>query len=71
MTDNKKVLLSEAAVSMPHPGHERHLCFFQNIGMLDESLEEYKELIRGARYVCKDCGRAAADQTNLCRAERL
>ena len=71
MADNKKILFSEAALSMPHPGHERHLCFFQNIGVLDESLQEYKELIRGASYVCKDCGRAAADEKNLCRAEKL
>ena len=66
MTDSKNILLSEAAVSMPHAGHDHHLCYFQNIGLLKEKLEEYKKLVRGAKYVCKDCGRASASRDNLC-----
>jgi len=71
MADLGKIMLSEAGVIMPHPGHERHLCFFQNIGLLKEKLEEYKNLVRGAKYVCKDCGRAAADEKSLCFPEKL
>jgi hypothetical protein len=64
-------MLSEAGVTMPHAGHEQHLCFFQNIGLLKEKLEEYKNLVRGAKYVCKDCGRTAVDEKNLCFPEKL
>ena len=71
MTDSKKPMLSEAAVQMPHPGHEKHLCFFQNIGLLKENLDEYKKLIRDAKYVCKDCGRSAANPENLCFPEKI
>ena len=71
MADSKEILLSEAALSMPHAGHERHLCLFQNIGILRGQLAEYKKLIRGAKYVCKDCGRSAANPENLCFPEEI
>jgi hypothetical protein len=71
MTDPKKPMLSEAAVHMPHPGHEKHLCLFQNIGLLKEKMDEYKKLIRDAKYVCKECGRSAANAENLCFPEKI
>ena len=71
MADSKKMMLSEAAVHMPHLGHEHHLCYFQNIGLLKERLDEYKMLIRDAKYVCKDCGRSAARAENLCFPEKI
>jgi hypothetical protein len=71
LTESKKPMLSEAAVHMPHPGHERHLCYFQNIGFLREKMDEYKKLIRDAKYVCKDCGRSAANPDNLCFPEKI
>ena len=71
MADSKKILLSEAAVHMPHPGHEHHLCYFQNLGLLKDNMDEYKNLIRGAKFVCKDCGRSAASAENLCFAEKI
>jgi hypothetical protein len=65
---------------MPHPAHEEHLCFLENIGYLRsqellemgvDSKEYYKQLIRGAKFFCKKCGRAAANDKNLCEPEKL
>ena len=65
---------------MPHPEHEEHLCFLENIGYLKspellemgvDRREEYKRLVRGAKFLCKKCGRAAAHQKNLCEPEKL
>ncbi|MBM4305863.1 MAG: hypothetical protein FJ115_03445 [Deltaproteobacteria bacterium] len=65
---------------MPHPEHEIHLCFLENIGYLRspelleigvDRREEYKRLVRGAKFICKKCGRAAAKKKNLCEPETL
>jgi hypothetical protein len=71
LADFGKVKLSEAAVMMPHAGHEQHLCFLQNIGMLKGKTEEFKKLIQNPKYVCKDCGRSATNAENLCNPEKL
>jgi hypothetical protein len=65
---------------MPHPSHEEHLCFLENIGYLrsqellemgvDEK-EYYKTLVKGAKFICMKCGRAAASRKNLCEPEEL
>lgn len=55
-------------VSMPHPGHEDHLCLLLNLEM---DFDKYKELIKDAEFVCRACGRAAARAKNLCSPERL
>jgi hypothetical protein len=60
-----------AEKSMPHPGHDEHLCYLQNVGFLSKQLEEYKKLVKGAKYICKACGRTAASETNLCVPEKL
>ena len=31
-------------VKMPHPQHEEHLCFKQNVGDLKSNFEDYKKL---------------------------
>jgi hypothetical protein len=56
---------------MPHPHHEQHLCYLQNIGFIESNLEEYKNLVRNPKYVCANCGRTAAEETNLCKPEKL
>jgi hypothetical protein len=67
-------------MKMPHPGHEEHLCFLENIGYLrsQELLEMgvdakdyFKRLVKGARFFCRKCGRAAAKGQNLCEPEKL
>ena len=58
-------------IKMPHLAHEEHLCLLENVGYLKSSLEDYKSLVRTPKFICKSCGRAAADQKNLCDPERL
>jgi hypothetical protein len=60
-----------AEKKMPHPSHEEHLCYLQNIGFVESNMKEYKELVRNPKYVCGNCGRAAADAGNLCKPEKL
>jgi hypothetical protein len=56
---------------MPHPKHDEHLCYLQNMGYIANNLEEYKKLVRNPKFVCKNCGRTAASDSNLCRPEPL
>ncbi len=56
---------------MPHAAHEEHLCLLENVGYLKSNLEDYKKLVRNPKFVCKNCGRAAANEKNLCSPERL
>jgi hypothetical protein len=60
-----------AKIKMPHPFHEHHLCFLQNIGLLESSSEIYKRLIRNPKFVCRKCGRAAVSAKSLCEPEKL
>jgi hypothetical protein len=56
---------------MPHPGHEKHLCYLHNLGYVKDHLDKYKELVKNGNYVCKGCGRVAADAESLCAPEKL
>ena len=58
-------------VEMPHPEHEKHLCYLENVGYMKDKFEDYKKLVKGAAFVCRQCGRAAAREENLCYPERL
>jgi hypothetical protein len=67
-------------IKMPHPGHEEHLCFLENIGYLRspelleigvDRKEEYKRLVRKPRFFCRKCGRASTHGKNLCEPEKL
>lgn len=49
---------------MKHPGHEKHLCKLVVGDQRD--IEEIKDLVRGAQYICECCGRAAAKAENVC-----
>ncbi len=60
-----------AEVKMPHPEHEKHLCLLQNVGYVSTNLADYKKLVMNAKYVCKNCGRVAANAKNLCAPEAL
>jgi hypothetical protein len=60
-----------AEVKMPHVGHEEHLCLLNNTGYMNTSMEDYKNLVRDPKFVCKGCGRTAANDKNLCAPERL
>lgn len=58
-------------VPMPHSGHADHLCYLSNIGMPQSDTAGYKELVKNAKYLCKACGRVAADEKNLCKPVKL
>lgn len=56
---------------MPHPGHDKHLCYLNNIGAQLSNPEDYKALVKDAQYMCKVCGRAATNSKNLCKPVKL
>ena len=58
-------------IKMPHPEHEEHLCFLQNIGYLKTNLNKVKELVKDGKFICRSCGRVAANEKNLCAPEKL
>jgi hypothetical protein len=43
----------------------------ENMGFVKNNLEEYKNYVRNAKFVCKNCGRAAAKAENLCSPDDL
>jgi hypothetical protein len=51
-----------AEIKMPHLAHEEHLCFLENIGYIKSNLNDYKELVKDATFICKPCGRVAANE---------
>jgi hypothetical protein len=56
---------------MPHDWHEIHLCYLANVGYQQQNSDEYKSLVRQPKFMCKHCGRTAAEKINLCQAVRL
>ena len=56
---------------MPHAKHDEHLCYLVNVGQIKRSLEDYKKLVRDAKFVCKTCGRSADSKANLCWPVKL
>ena len=60
-----------ANAEMPHAGHDKHLCYLNNLGFQISNPEEYKQLVRDGRFTCKICGRVAADGKNLCKPVEL
>lgn len=60
-----------AEVKMPHPGHDKHLCYLNNLDYQKSNTEEYKELIKNPKFFCMNCGRSAANEKNLCKPIKL
>ena len=58
-------------VKMPHPEHGKHLCYLNNLGFQVSNEEDYKQLVRNPKFMCKNCGRVAASQDNLCKPVEL
>ncbi len=57
------------ARAQPHLGHGKHLCHLvEDMGI---GIDEYKKLIRNAKFLCKKCGRVAAKEENLCEPTKL
>jgi len=64
-------MLWKKKIEMPHDGHNKHLCYLVNMRFNEKHFKQFKELVRDAKYICKNCGRAAADKESLCRPVRL
>jgi len=47
--------------------HGSHLCEVSKKGIN----EDYKALVKGAKFICTGCGRVAASEDNLCAPEPL
>ncbi len=60
-----------ADVKMPHPGHDKHLCYLTNLGFHKDNTEEYSKLVKEPQFFCKNCGRAAANEKNLCNPVKM
>ena len=60
-----------AKAKMPHPGHGKHLCYLNNLGFQISNEKEYKQLVKNPEFLCKNCGRVAANEKNLCKPVKL
>lgn len=60
-----------AKSKMPHPGHDKHLCYLNNLGFQNTNEKEYKQLVKNPEFLCKNCGRVAASERNLCKPVKL
>ncbi len=56
---------------MPHAGHNKHLCYLNNLGFQISNPKEYKALVKGGRFLCKICGRVAVSEKSLCKPVAL
>ena len=50
---------------------DKTLCALQEEGYIESHTEDFKKLIQPARFFCKNCGRSAVSQNNLCNPEKL
>ncbi len=64
-------MLLKKKPKMPHDCHEIHLCYLANLGYQLQNTTDYKSLVRDAKFLCKHCGRVAADKQNLCNPVKL
>ena len=56
------------AAILPHEGHEKHLCYLVNLKV---KTSELKKFVKDAQFICKNCGRAAKSDGNLCNPVKL
>ena len=50
---------------------EKTLCALQEEGFIESDTVAFKKLIQPAAHFCKNCGRSAASDKNLCNPEKL
>ena len=52
-------------------GHNKHLCYLENIGFHEDKPKAYKALINTPKFMCKKCKRKAASARNLCNPQKI
>ena len=50
---------------------DKTLCALQDEGYIQTNTEDFIKLIKPAQYFCKNCGRSAVSDNNLCNPEKL
>ena len=50
---------------------DKTLCALQEEGYIQSHTEEFLLLIRPAHYFCKNCGRSAVSDSDLCNPEEM
>ena len=50
---------------------DKTLCALQEEGYIESHTDEFMKLIQPARFFCKNCGRSAVSDNNLCNPEEL
>jgi hypothetical protein len=50
---------------------DKTLCALQEEGYIESNMENFKKLIQPAQFFCKNCGRSAVAENNLCNPEKL
>ena len=56
---------------LPHDGHDQHLCYLVEEGLLRSKPEEFTPLVKKGKFYCTGCGRVAKKAENLCAPEKL
>jgi hypothetical protein len=60
-----------AKATMPHIGHDKHMCYLNNLGYQISNPKEFKSLVSNGKFFCRVCGRVAASEKNLCKPVKL
>ena len=50
---------------------EKTLCALQEEGYIESHTQSFKKLIQPAGFFCRNCGRSAVNEKNLCNPEKL
>ena len=50
---------------------DKTLCALQEEGYIESHTQEFMKLIQPAQFFCKNCGRSAGSENNLCNPEKL
>ena len=51
--------------------HEQHLCQLTGRKLHKDSPDQYAHLVQNPEFVCKSCGRVAAQKESLCAPVKL
>ena len=50
---------------------DKTLCALQEEGYIESHTKKFMKLIQPAHYFCKNCGRSAVSEKNLCNPKKL